>query len=69
MPARLEETGLSMRVLIVFCHPASDSYVASLAGALSRENAGTLRVALGRWPNAAELYAAHLLGPDQAILL
>ena len=42
---------------------------ARLAGALTRENAGTLRVALGRWPTAAELYAAHLLGPDQALVL
>lgn len=42
---------------------------ARLAGALTRENAVALRPALGRWPTAAELYAAHLLGPDQALVL
>jgi hypothetical protein len=42
---------------------------ARLAGALTRENAATLRAGLGRWPTAAELYAAHLLGPDHALVL
>ena len=42
---------------------------ARLAGALTGENAATLRAALGRWPTEAELYAAHLLGPDQALVL
>ena len=42
---------------------------ARLAGALTRENTSTLRLALGRPPTAGELYAAHLLGPSQALLL
>jgi hypothetical protein len=42
---------------------------ARLAGALTRENASTLRLALGRSPTAGELYAAHLLGPGGALLL
>ena len=42
---------------------------ARLAGALTRENAAVLRAALGRPPTAGELYAAHLLGPRQALLL
>lgn len=42
---------------------------ARLAGALTRENAEALRSELGRWPTAGELYAAHLLGPRQALLL
>jgi len=42
---------------------------ARLAGALTRENAMVLRPALGRWPTATELYVAHLLGPDQALVL
>ena len=42
---------------------------ARLAGALTRENAATLRAALGRPPTGGELYAAHLLGPEQALVL
>jgi len=42
---------------------------ARIAGALTRENAAALRSGLGRWPTAGELYAAHLLGPRQALLL
>jgi len=42
---------------------------AALAGALTRENAEALAGSLGRPPTGPELYAAHLLGPGQALRL
>jgi len=41
----------------------------ALAGALTRENAEALKSALGRRPTGGELYAAHVLGPGQALQL
>jgi len=41
----------------------------ALARALTRENAEALKSALGRPPTGAELYAAHVLGPGQALQL
>ncbi|MGE0044302.1 MAG: transglycosylase SLT domain-containing protein [Hyphomonadaceae bacterium] len=42
---------------------------ARMAGELWRENASTLRARLGREPNAGELYAAHVMGPQGAARL
>lgn len=39
---------------------------AALAGELARENRGLLETSLGRAVDAAELYAAHFLGPNGA---
>jgi hypothetical protein len=39
---------------------------AALAGELARENKGLLETSLGRAVDAAELYAAHFLGPNGA---
>lgn len=47
-----------------------DPEVASaMAGALTRRNADALSAALGREPNKADLYAAHLLGVRGALTL
>ncbi|KMO18060.1 transglycosylase SLT domain-containing protein [Methylobacterium indicum] len=47
-----------------------DPEVASaMAGALTRRNAEALSAALGREPNKADLYAAHLLGVRGALTL
>jgi hypothetical protein len=42
---------------------------ARMAGELARENATTLQARLGRAPNAGELYAAHVMGPNGALRL
>lgn len=42
---------------------------ARMAGELARENAATLEARLGRAPNAGELYAAHVMGPNGAVRL
>jgi hypothetical protein len=42
---------------------------ARMAGELARENATTLEARLGRSPNAGELYAAHVMGPNGAVRL
>jgi hypothetical protein len=42
---------------------------ARMAGELTRENAETLRAALGRAPSAGELYAAHVMGSRGALRL
>lgn len=42
---------------------------ARMAGELARENAATLQARLGRAPNAGELYAAHVMGPNGAVRL
>jgi hypothetical protein len=42
---------------------------ARMAGELARENAATLQARLGRAPNAGELYAAHVMGPNGALRL
>lgn len=42
---------------------------ARMAGELARENATTLEARLGRSPNAGELYAAHVMGPNGALRL
>lgn len=42
---------------------------ARMAGELARENAQTLQARLGRAPNAGELYAAHVMGPNGALRL
>ncbi|MEZ5996166.1 MAG: transglycosylase SLT domain-containing protein [Hyphomonadaceae bacterium] len=42
---------------------------ARMAGELARENAATLQARLGRAPNAGELYAAHVMGPNGALQL
>lgn len=42
---------------------------ARMAGELARENATTLEAWLGRSPNAGELYAAHVMGPNGALRL
>lgn len=42
---------------------------ARMAGELARENAATLQTRLGRAPNAGELYAAHVMGPNGALRL
>jgi hypothetical protein len=42
---------------------------ARMAGELARENAGALQARLGRAPNAGELYAAHVMGPNGALRL
>jgi hypothetical protein len=39
---------------------------ARMAGELARENAAALQARLGRAPNAGELYAAHVMGPNGA---
>jgi hypothetical protein len=45
------------------------SVAAGLAGELTRENSAALEKAIGRAPNASELYAAHVLGADGAARL
>jgi hypothetical protein len=42
---------------------------ARMAAELARENATTLQARLGRAPNAGELYAAHVMGPNGALRL
>lgn len=42
---------------------------ARMAGELTRENAAVLEAKLGRAPDAGELYAAHVLGPEGALKL
>lgn len=42
---------------------------ARMAAELARENATTMEARLGRAPNAGELYAAHVMGPNGALRL
>ncbi len=42
---------------------------ARMAGELTRENASVLEAKIGRAPDAGELYAAHVLGPEGAAKL
>ena len=41
----------------------------AIAGALTKENAARLHILLGRSPTEGQLYVAHVLGPEGAILL
>jgi hypothetical protein len=53
-------------ILALRCDPELS---ARMAGELARENATTLQARLGRAPNAGELYAAHVMGPNGALRL
>ena len=64
--AVVRDPGTRIRILAMRYDPLTSSVI---AGAITRENAANLGAALGRPATRGELYAAHLLGSKDAVVL